>query len=75
MNPKKSKPKITEAAITYEQESDDLSDTEENMIELKTQDAGGGKYIVIKTHRWALDIDEIDDFAESLKKVVRMAES
>lgn len=68
----KPKPRITEASITYEQDADSCA-TEEQFLSVRTQDAGDGNYIVIQTHRWALELDEIDAFAESLKKVLRMA--
>ncbi len=50
------KAEVEEMSITYSQEEDGC-DESNNFQELKIfiNDAGGGKYIVFQTERWALD--------------------
>ena len=63
-------PKITQRTETWSQEEDSAGRTGEDYqdLEISLIDAGGGHYIVLKTERWALNEDEIDAFAEELKK-------
>ena len=57
---------ISQASITYIQEPDNCSSSEEyQRLEIHIEDAGGGKYIVLRTDRWA--IDSIDDFITILR--------
>ena len=60
---------IFEKSITYTQENDccDPSELGQQLI-LKTQDGGGGSYVVIETERWA--IDDIDEFCKALKDIL-----
>ena len=55
-------------SILYSQEGDSC-DGEIQDIEIKTQDAGGGKYFAIKTERWAIeDIKELTDLFKDFQK-------
>ena len=62
---------LEEMSILYSQEGDSCSSDMQD-IEIKTQDAGGGKYLVIKTERWALEsakelTDLVRDFQRRLE--------
>ena len=55
---------------TYTQDSDGMDTNafgQDLHLELTDPDFEQENYLVIKTDRWALDIDEIDDFCELLK--------
>jgi hypothetical protein len=39
-------------------------------LELKADDAGGGKFLVIKTERWSIDVEDIDGFCQRLKSFI-----
>jgi hypothetical protein len=54
----------------YSQEDDCCSSAGGQFLELETQDGGGGHFLIIKTERWALDADNIDAFAEQLKRFI-----
>jgi hypothetical protein len=43
-------------------------------IKVFTEDAGGGSYIIFSTERWAIDADDIDKFADTLKRIVAIPE-
>jgi hypothetical protein len=59
------KAEVEEMQVTYTQENDSCdSSSFPQQLELSTDDAGGGKFIVIKTERWA--IDSIDELVEIL---------
>jgi hypothetical protein len=59
------KAEIEEVKVTYTQESDSCqSGNSGQLLEVFTNDAGAGKYIVFKTERWA--IDSIDELVEIL---------
>jgi hypothetical protein len=66
---------IEEIAVTLKQEEDCCCPTGElNRLEIKTQDGGGGKYVVIKG-RWALDDEsDIDELCASIKQVLRFGD-
>lgn len=49
-------------------------DKELNEIEISTEDGGGGVYAVIKTERWAIDLDGPDEFMDLIRKVIHMCE-
>jgi len=52
---------LSQATITYTQEPDNCSASEDyQRLKIHIEDAGGGKFIVINTDRWA--IDSIDYF-------------
>jgi hypothetical protein len=59
------KAQVEEVKVTYTQESDSCQSADEGqLLEVFTEDAGNGKYIVFKTERWA--IDSIDELVEIL---------
>ena len=60
---------IEEMAIIYSQDKDSCSSEIIQSLEIKTQNAGGGIYYVMKTDRWAFENiaelkDIITDFQE-----------
>jgi len=65
---------IAETEFTFSQDVDSCQDPNDicQVLKVFTQDAGGGSYICIKTDRWAIDTEDIDKFAEMLKKIVGM---
>lgn len=62
--------KVSEVSVTLAQASDVCEIDVGQELEIKTQDAGGGNFIIISTRRWAIDADEIDTFAKMLKSVL-----
>jgi hypothetical protein len=44
-------------------------------IKIFTEDSGGGSYVLFSTKRWALDAEDIDKFAATLKKIVGIPEA
>lgn len=62
---------LSDVTYKYSQDSDSCdSNTYGQCLTVKTEDGGGGPYIVIETSRWAIDADEIDQFVELLKSVL-----
>jgi len=65
--------KLVEKTHLFEQEKD-CCDSESDIcqyLELRTQDGGGGNYLVLKTERWALDYDQIEIFCMQLKDFLK----
>ena len=61
-----------EVAIGFSQEGDTNSSNLRNYITVKSESpVGGDNYIVISTERWAIDIDELPQFIEMLKEVLK----
>ncbi len=61
--------------LGFYQESDCCSHNDNgHELFIETQDGGGGAYVVIKTDRWALDLEDIDKFAETLKSALGLIE-
>ena len=60
---------------TYVQDGDSCSGEGMQALTVKTADAGGGSYVVIKTRRWAIDADGIDDFAAMLRAALAAVKS
>jgi hypothetical protein len=62
--------KIQEWRVTFSQESDacDSSQLGQSLI-VRSEDAGGGQYLVIETSRWA--IDSVEDLARQLTELVK----
>jgi hypothetical protein len=60
---------------TYYQEADSCQEhsDEGQTLTLRTDDAGGGKFLLISTDRWAIDADDIPPFARLLEKFMVMA--
>lgn len=63
-----------ELTLTEEPDSCKFKTEEDNTLKLKVGDTGGGKYLILKTKRWAIDVDEIDKFCELLKSFMRQVE-
>lgn len=55
---------VNKLSMEYVQEGDSNSD-EFQILDISTDDAGGGVYYVLKTERWAFD--NIDDLIKILK--------
>lgn len=49
-----SKPELYEGSMVFSQEADSMSETDQ-VITIRAQDAGAGKFFVIETERWAFD--------------------
>ena len=56
--------------VNYLQEPDSM-DTEDQLLRLTTEDAGGGTYYVLKTKRWAFGSS--DELMEILNDFVKRA--
>lgn len=54
--------------FVFDQEVDDCfyEDVTTNTIEVEVYDGGAGRYIAIKTNRWALDPEDVKPFVETL---------
>jgi hypothetical protein len=64
--------------VVYEfsQDSDSCQEGDVGQtIKVFTEDGGGGSYIVFSTERWAIDHDDIDKFADALKRIVAIPEA
>lgn len=67
-------PKLFEWQETWTQESDTNDPAQSGQtIKLVAEDNGAGEgcFLVISTKRWALDEDDIDKFAEMLKRFIQ----
>jgi hypothetical protein len=57
------------AAFTFHQDADDMADARGlQSLTVRVEDAGAGKYVVVETPRWALDLDQIDALAALLRR-------
>lgn len=63
---------IVSQQVVLEQEEDccGRENEEYQYMTLETHDGGGGAYVVMKTDRWAIDVNDIDSFVEIVKKLV-----
>ena len=63
---------VNKVSVEYTQEADSNSDSLQfQLLEVSTEDAGGGVYYVLKTERWAFDnlndlIKVLNDFEKRL---------
>lgn len=62
---------VSKVSVEYTQEADSNSDVLQ-LLEVSTEDAGGGVYYVLKTERWAFDnlndlIKILNDFERRLR--------
>jgi len=66
--------KFTEdiSIVHYYHQDNDTNDMGRFGQELKifTEDSGGGNYVIFSTTRWAVDADEIDQFADMLRYIL-----
>jgi len=69
------KPKLYEWQASYYQQKDcnDPGDEPDQMITLMAEDATGegDHFIAFKTKRWAIDVDEIDEWAQFIKDFLK----
>jgi len=66
---------LDQVAFEFNQESDTNQDGDLGQsIKIYTQDSGAGCYIVIETERWAMDAEDIDLFAATLKRICNIPE-
>jgi hypothetical protein len=64
---------IEECSITLSQTNDCCdSGTLGQLLFVKSQDSGAGKFLTLQTERWA--IDDIDGFCEMLKSILETVE-
>lgn len=64
--------KLVERVLTYDQDKDCCDSVSAicQLLTIRTQDGGGGSYVVIETDRWAIDRDDIDKFCQTLKDIL-----
>lgn len=63
---------VTLSGITLNQAPDSCDhEQRDQVIKINIDDAGGGKFIILETTRWAIDADEIYEFAQLLKDLVK----
>lgn len=67
--------KIEETSAVFSQEPDSCSNFDgSNELKVQAVDAGDGHYLILSTHRWALNPDEIDAFAAYLHRFIQQTE-
>lgn len=64
------KPELYGGNFTFTQDADSCSDAGTQELGVSVEDAGGGKYLVIKTDRWA--IDSVADLTAMLERIVAL---
>ena len=66
------KSKIVESSIVLEQPEDCCGRTgnTHQFLEIETADGGGGPYLVIKTERWAIDEDGIEELLARFRRLL-----
>jgi hypothetical protein len=68
--------KISDCSLSFYQDSDSCQNDDNGQeLSVKTEDNGAGKYLIVKTERWAIDGDEIDQFASIFKQIINLAEN
>ena len=69
------KVQIARAKISLYQENDCCDAGKEGQhLSVEVVDGGGGAYLVLRTERWALEIDEIQALITKLNEIQRMCE-
>lgn len=63
---------ISEVSATYTQDMDSCEEGMCQILTIKTQDAGAGKYYVIETKRWA--VENIEELTEIMKDFIGRTE-
>lgn len=66
--------KLETASFEFTQDVDSNHNGIINELHVEITDAGGGPYIVLKTDRWSLDVDDLPVFMNELKKLVQQVE-
>lgn len=66
---------LSGAEFLYYQDSDSCQseDIGQELV-IKTDDAGGGPFVIIETKRWSIDKEDIDRFCSVLKNIVKVVE-
>ena len=65
---------IQTVEMSQEKDCCDCENIDYQILEIITQDGGGGQYLVIKTDRWAIDPNDIDAFCGFLKETLAMVD-
>lgn len=66
------------SGFTATQSADSCQDGDEDQtLHIEIDDAGGGRFLILETERWAIDGDDesINKFATMLKKLMKAANS
>lgn len=63
------------AEFTQEQDCCGPVNDPNQYLHVETMDGGNGSYLVIKTQRWALDPEELEQFVATLKSLLVEVES
>jgi hypothetical protein len=66
--------KLETAQFQFTQEVDSCASGLINELHVEVADAGGGPYIVLKTERWAIDVEDLPVFIKQLKDLVTQIE-
>lgn len=66
--------KMETATFVFTQDPDSCSSEYLHELNVKIEDAGGGKYIVFDTVRWSLNPDELQVFVEELLQALHTVE-
>lgn len=45
-----------------------------NLLDIEVTNAGGGPYIIIKTDRWALDVDDMEALSKEIRRLINEVE-
>jgi hypothetical protein len=66
--------KLETAQFQFTQEVDSCATGLINELHVEISDAGGGPYVVLKTERWAIDVQDLPIFIKQLKDLVTQIE-
>jgi len=65
---------LSSLSATFYQDTDPCQENDIGQeLVVSTADAGGGNFLVIETKRWAINADEVDEFCQMLKDVLKGA--
>ena len=66
---------LAEISETYTQDVDCCSpESICHTMTIKTQDGGGGAFVVIQTERWAFDLDELKKFVKMCTRLIKQVD-
>jgi len=67
---------LTEVTFDFTQDVDTDQSTDDicQSLMVKTPNCGEGAYLVIETQRWAIDPEDIDKFADAMKRICNIPE-
>lgn len=60
----------SECRFYQEPDSCDKVEAKGQNLKIETNDAGAGPYLVLQTERWAINPEDVDDFAKLLKRII-----